>query len=255
MDRLNGKSVIITGAALGIGRAAALLTALEGAKVAVTDVDVKNGMETADCIKKKGGIAEFWELDVANEKMVKDVFEKINAKFGRIDVLVNNAGIAGANKPTDELTSDEWDRVMNINVKGVFYCTKYAIKYMREAGEGSIINLSSIYGLISAPDIPAYHASKGAVTSMTKTDALLYAKDKIRVNSVHPGFIWTPLVEEFLKESGDPDEGLKYLNSLHPLGHVGAPNDIGYGIVYLASDESRFMTGSQLVIDGGYTAK
>ncbi len=255
MDRLIGKSVIITGGAIGIGRAAALLTAIEGARVAVTDIDKEQGMKTVKCIHSKGGAAEFWELDVSNEKMVKDVFASIHEKLGRIDVLVNNAGISGVNKPTDEITSEEWDKVMNINVKGVFNCTKNVISYMRKAGGGSIINLSSIYGLISAPDIPAYHASKGAVTMMTKTDALFYAKDKIRVNSIHPGFIWTPMVENYLKATGNPEENLKALNALHPLGHIGGPNDIAYGIVYLASDESKFVTGSQLVIDGGYTAR
>jgi NAD(P)-dependent dehydrogenase (short-subunit alcohol dehydrogenase family) len=255
MDRLIGKSVVITGAGLGIGHAAAILMADEGAQVAVTDIDIENGIKTVKCIHSRGGRAEFWKLDTSDEQMVKDVFKEIQEKFTKIDVLVNNAGISGANKPTHEITSEEWDTVMNINVKGVFFCTKHAIPYMKEAGAGSIINLSSIYGLVSAADVPAYHASKGAVRLMSKTDALLYAKDKIRVNSVHPGFIWTPMVDNFLKDSGSPDEGLKALNALHPLGHLGAPKDIAYGIVYLASDESRFVTGSELVIDGGYTAR
>jgi NAD(P)-dependent dehydrogenase (short-subunit alcohol dehydrogenase family) len=126
---------------------------------------------------------------------------------------------------------------------------------MRKAGSGSIINLSSIYGIVSSPDVPPYHASKGAVRIMTKTDAVLYAKDKIRVNSVHPGFIWTPMVEGYLKSQGNVEEGRKMLDGLHPIGHVGEADDIAYGIVYLASDESKFVTGSELVIDGGYTAR
>ncbi|MEX0600819.1 MAG: SDR family oxidoreductase, partial [Rhodothermales bacterium] len=169
---------------------------------------------------------------------------------------VNNAGIAGANKPTDLLTEADWDKVFDVNVKGVFYCTKYAIPYMRVAGGGSIINLSSIYGIIGAPDIPPYHASKGAVRLMSKTDALLYAEENIRVNSVHPGYIWTPLVEDLGRESEEGVEAFRAnLDSLHPIGHVGEPDDIAYGIVYLASDESKFVTGSELVIDGGYTAR
>ena len=144
MDRLKGKTVIITGAALGIGKAAAIMMAREGAKVAVTDVDTDKGMETTDLIHAQGGIVQYWQLDVSNEEMVKDVFARIAGKFQGIDVLINNAGISGANKPTDELTSDEWDHVMNINVKGVFFCTKHVINYMRKAGSGSIINLSSI---------------------------------------------------------------------------------------------------------------
>jgi NAD(P)-dependent dehydrogenase (short-subunit alcohol dehydrogenase family) len=140
-------------------------------------------------------------------------------------------------------------------VKGVFFCTKHAIPHLRRAGGGSIVNLSSIYGLVGAPDVPPYHASKGAVRLMTKTDALLYAREGIRVNSVHPGYIWTPMVENHLKSLGDVEEGRKALAELHPVGRVGEPDDIAYGILYLASDEARFVTGSELVIDGGYTAR
>jgi NAD(P)-dependent dehydrogenase (short-subunit alcohol dehydrogenase family) len=144
---------------------------------------------------------------------------------------------------------------MNVNVKGVFLCTKHAIPYLKKTGSGSIINLSSIYGLVGAPDAPPYHASKGAVRLMSKTDAMIYAPDNIRVNSVHPGFIWTPMVDNFIKSQGlSEEEGKKNLATLHPIGHVGEPDDIAYGILYLASDESKFVTGEELVIDGGYTA-
>ena len=256
MGRVEGKVAIVTGGALGIGRAICLLLAKEGAKVAVTDVLDKEGKEVVDEIKAAGGIAEYWHLDVAKEEEVKKVFADVAREFGKIDVLVNNAGISGVNKPTDEVTEEEWDKVMNVNVKGVFFCSKHAIPYMQKAGGGSIINLSSIYGLVGAPDVPPYHASKGAIRLMSKTDALIYAKDNIRVNSVHPGYIWTPMVENHLKSSGiDPEEGRKQLASLHPIGHVGEPIDIAYGVVYLASDESKFVTGSELVIDGGYTAQ
>lgn len=168
---------------------------------------------------------------------------------------MNNAGIAGTNKPTHELTQEEWDQVQNVNVKGVFLCTKHALPQMFELGKGSIINLSSIYGLVSAPDVPPYHASKGAVRLMTKTDALLYASKKIRVNSIHPGFIWTPMVEGYSQSLGDQTEARKAIDGLHPLGHMGEPMDIAYGVLYLASHESKFVTGSELVIDGGYTAR
>jgi NAD(P)-dependent dehydrogenase (short-subunit alcohol dehydrogenase family) len=256
MNRVEGKVAIVTGAALGIGRATAVLLAEEGASVAITDVRDAEGKDLVRGITSEGGAADYWHLDVAREEDVRTVFADIRKRFGRIDVLVNNAGIAGANKPTHEITEEEWDKVQAVNVKGVFFCTKHAIAYLREAGGGSIVNLSSIYGLISAPDVPAYHASKGAVTLMTKTDALLYAKDKIRVNSVHPGYIWTPMVEGLGK---DFPEGMKafrqQIAALHPLGHVGEPNDIAYGILYLASEESKFVTGSELVIDGGYTAQ
>lgn len=256
MGRVEGKVAIVTGGALGIGRAICELLAKEGAKVAVTDILDEKGKEVVESIKKAGGIAKFWHLDVTNEEEVKKVFADVAKEFGKIDVLVNNAGIAGVNKPTHEITEEEWDKVMNVNVKGVFFCTKHVIPYMRKAGGGSIINLSSIYGLVGAPDIPPYHASKGAVRLMTKTDALLYAEDNIRVNSVHPGFIWTPLVEDLGRRSPEGVEAYrKHLDSLHPIGHVGEPIDIAYAVLYLASDESKFVTGSELVVDGGYTAR
>ena len=256
MGRVEGKVAIVTGGAVGIGRSAAILLAREGARVAVTDVQDDEGKEVAQAIEKWGGTARYWHLDVGDEAQVTSVFRDVVEHFGRITVLVNNAGIAGANKPTHEISEEEWDRVQRTNVKGVFFCTKHAIPSMKAAGRGSIINLSSIYGLVGAPDVPPYHASKGAVRLMTKTDALLYAGDGIRVNSIHPGYIWTPMVENHLKGSGvDPEEGRQDLAKLHPLGRVGEPDDIGYGVLYLASDESRFATGSELVIDGGYTAR
>ena len=137
----------------------------------------------------------------------------------------------------------------------MFFCTKHAIPHLKVAGGGSIINLSSIYGLVGGADVPPYHASKGAVRVMSKTDALLYAPDRIRVNSIHPGFIWTPMVEGHLASQGDVEQGRKAVGALHPLGHIGVPDDIAWGAVYLASDEAGFVTGSELVIDGGYTAR
>ncbi len=256
MKRVKDKSIIITGAALGIGKAAALLCAQHGAKVAVTDIKEEDGQKVVKEIQKNGGQAHFWHLNTANEKEVEQVFNDINTKFGKIDVLVNNAGIAGANKPPHEISEAEWDAVMDINVKGVFFCTKHVIPYLQQNKGGSIINLSSIYGLTGAHDVPPYHASKGAVRLMSKTDAMYYARDKIRVNSIHPGFIMTPLTETLGKQfPGGPAALFKHLDGLHPLGHMGEPDDIAYGILYLASDESKFVTGSELVIDGGYTAR
>ena len=255
MGRVEGKTIIVTGAAHGIGKATAQRLAEEGAAVAVVDMDDEAGQAVAEAITENGGTARYWHLDVTDEAAVEANFAEVADVFGSIDVLVNNAGITGVDKPTHELTKDEWNEVIDVNVNGVFYCTKHAVPYMQEAGGGSIVNLSSIYGIIGAKDIPPYHASKGAVRTMTKTDALHYADDDIRVNSVHPGFIWTPLVEEFLSRQGDVEEGRKQLDELHPLGHVGEPEDIANGILFLASDESKFMTGSELVIDGGYTAQ
>lgn len=255
MGRVEGEVAVVTGGALGIGRATCLLLAREGAKVAVTDVMEKEGAEVAREIEREGGSAKFRKLDVTNEAEIKRVFAEVQKTFGNITVLVNNAGIAGANKPTHEITEEEWDQVMAVNVKGPFFCTKHSVPQMKKAGKGSIINLSSIYGLVSSMDVPPYHASKGALRLMTKTDALFYAKDKIRVNSVHPGFIWTPMVENHLKKLGDVEAGKQALIMLHPIGRLGEAEDIAYAILYLASDESSFVTGSELVVDGGYMAR
>lgn len=251
MKRAENKVVVVTGGSLGLGRETSLLLAKHGAKVAVTDILDKEGKALVEEIKKSGGQAKYWHLDVTNEKEVEKVYGEVFKEFGRLDGTVNNAGIAGADKPSTEVTEKEWDLVMDINVKGVFFCTKHAVPLMKKSGGGSIVNISSIYGIVGAADLPPYHASKGAVRVMSKTDALQYAKDKIRVNSVHPGFIWTPLVEEL----GKDDPGFrKHLDSLHPIGQIGEAIDIAYGILYLISDESKFSTGSELVIDGGYTA-
>jgi NAD(P)-dependent dehydrogenase (short-subunit alcohol dehydrogenase family) len=256
MNRLSNKVAIITGGSLGIGKAIAQQFAKEGAHVIITDVLEEEGRATTQEINDAGGKADFFRLDVSDASVVEECFKAVHNKCGSIDILVNNAGISGVDKPTHEVTEEEWDKVINVNVKGVFLCTKYVIPYLQEAGAGSIINLSSIYGLVSAPDLPAYHASKGAVTLMTKTDALFYAKERIRVNSIHPGFIWTPLVEELANRSPEgPEKFRENLDRDHPIGHIGAPEDIAWGAVYLASDESQFVTGSELVIDGGYTAQ
>ena len=255
MGRLTGKTALVTGGALGIGRAACLRLAQEGARVAVTDLHDTEGHAVVETITKAGGSAGYWHLDVSHEADVRAVFEDVLQAFGHLDVLVNNAGITGPNTPTHEVTEAEWDHLMAVNVKGVFFCTKHALPYMMAAGHGSIINLSSIYGLVGAPDVPPYHASKGAVREMSKTDAMIYAKQGIRVNSVHPGFISTPMVENFAKSQGDAAKVRAGLDALHPLGHIGEADDIAWGIVYLASDESKFVTGAELVIDGGYTAR
>jgi NAD(P)-dependent dehydrogenase (short-subunit alcohol dehydrogenase family) len=255
MNRLQDKVALVTGGALGIGRSACLLMAAEGAKVAVCDIDDGAGEAAVAEVRRAAGRADYWHLDVSDEAQVRRVFEEVKQRFGLIDVLVNNAGIAGPNKATHELSEEEWDRVQAVNVKGVFLCTKHVVPQMKQAGGGSIVNLSSIYGIVSAPDLPPYHASKGAVRLMTKTDALLYAPDRIRVNSIHPGFIWTPLVQKHLGSMPDPEAARQATAAMHPLGHMGEPDDIGWGCVYLASDESKFITGSELVIDGGYICR
>lgn len=192
--------------------------------------------------------------------MVEGVARSVYDKYGKIDILVNNAGIAGPNKPTHEYERSEWEWVFDVNVTGAFLCTKHVVPYMQKQKSGNIVYISSIYGIIGAPDLPAYHATKAANRVMAKIDALLYAKENIRVNSVHPGFIWTPLVENFLQEQCSKSEmsceELKgELDSKHPIGHIGEPDDIAYGVLYLVSDEAKFVTGTELIIDGGYTAR
>ena len=256
MKRVEGKTAVVTGGALGIGRAACLRLAREGAQVAVTDIADTEGQKVVDTIAAFGGIAKYWRVDTSEEDSVSSAFSNIACEFGSINILVNNAGIAGANKPTHEITREEWEKVMGVNVSGVFFCTKHAIPFMKKNGGGSIINMSSIYGIVGAADLPPYHASKGAIRMMSKNDALFYAKDNIRVNSIHPGFIWTPLVEQLAQDSPEGVTAFKkQLASHHPIGHLGEPDDIAYGVLYLASDESKFITGAELVIDGGYTAQ
>lgn len=255
MRRLDGKVALVTGGAVGIGRAACLRMAQEGARIAVTDLRDADGRAVVEQIERGGGHAAYWNLDVRHEREVQRVVTEVVAAFGAIDVLVNNAGISGVSKPTHEITEEEWDALMAVNIKGVFFCTKHVLPHMMRAGGGSIINLSSIYGLVGAPDAPPYHASKGAVRLMTKTDALLYAPNKVRVNSIHPGFIWTPMVEAFINAVPEPAAARKAIEAKHPLGHMGDADDVAWGIVYLASDEAKFVTGAELVIDGGYTAQ
>jgi len=252
MDRLKDKVAIVTGAGAGMGKATAILFAKEGAKVAVTDINEENGQKTVDEILKEGGEAQFWKLDVSKEKNCESVVKGVVDKWGKLDVLVNNAGVTGANKPTHELTEEEWDYVFNVDVKGVFFMTKHSVPYMKENGKGSIINFSSIYGLVGSRELTPYHAAKGAVALLTKKDAITYGPSHIRVNSVHPGTILTPLVQSLVDE--DPEYEAKQVK-LHPIGYLGKPEDVAYAVLFLASDEARFVTGAQFVIDGGYTAQ
>lgn len=255
MSRLENKVAVVTGAANGIGRATAQALAREGAAVAVTDLDENDGRETVRLIEGEGGKAQFWRLNVAQESEVQAVFADVVQTFGKLDILVNNAGVTGVDKPTHEVTEEEWDHVFDVDVKGVFFCTKHAIPYMKQNGSGSIVNLSSIYGLVGSRELAPYHAAKGAVTVMTRKDAATYGHDGIRVNSVHPGTILTPLVRDLASRGPGGLEGyVKMMSERHPIGHVGEPDDVAYAIVFLASDEAKFITGAALTVDGGYTA-
>lgn len=256
MNRLAGKTAIVTGGAVGIGRACVLRMIEEGAKVAILDMLEAEGRALADEITAAGGEAAFWRVDVSDEAAVKAAVDAAAARFGGVQVMVNNAGISGNPAPTDQVSEADWDRVQAINVKGVFFGTKHAIPHLRAAGGGSIINLSSIAGLIGTGQVAAYHASKGAVRLMSKNDAITYAAERIRVNSIHPAYIWTPMVENHLRATSPDLEAAKAAaGSVHPLGHMGEPDDIAWAVVWLASDEAKFVTGAEIVIDGGYTAR
>ena len=264
MPRVSNKVAVVTGGAKGLGRACAELLAAEGASIVVTDVDAKNGRATVDAINAQAGKgtgtargrAIFVEHDVTREDAWTRVYAETKKTFGKLDVLVNNAGI-GRMADVEHTSLEEWRTTLAVNLDGVFLGIKHAVPLMRESGGGSIINLSSIEGLVGDANLAAYNASKGGVRLLTKSAALYCAREQtnIRVNSVHPGYIWTPMVEQAIQSSGRPDEMRATLEKLHPVGHLGEPMDIAYGVLYLASDESKFVTGAELVIDGGYTAR
>ena len=255
MARVKDKVALVTGGAMGIGAACCTLLGREGAKVIVTDVAVEAGEAVAEEIRAAGGEAVFFRHDVSAEAEWSDVIAKTLERYGGLDVVVNNAGI-GATTTVEADTLEGWRRLLSVNLDGVFLGTKYGIEAMKERG-GSIINMSSVLGLVGDAGTASYCASKGGVRLLTKSAALHCAKQgyDIRVNSVHPGYIWTPMVENAMKARGDVEGGRAYLESLHPVGRLGEPEDVAYGVLYLASDESKFVTGAELVIDGGYTAQ
>ena len=251
MGRLDGKVAIISGGARGQGAAETKLFAQEGARVVFGDVLDDQGRKVEAEVRELGGEATYVHLDVTREADWQAVVKTTLARYGHLNILVNNAGIL-IRKSIEETTVEDWDRIMAVNAKGVFLGTKHAIAPMRRSGGGSIINISSTAGLVGSLDGSAsYTATKGAVRLLTKSTAIQYAKDGIRCNSVHPGPIDTPMIQDTLN---DPERLERRMRRL-PLGRVGTPEDIAYGVLYLASDESSFVTGSELVIDGGTTAE
>jgi len=249
--RLEGKVAFISGGSRGMGAVEAIMFAAEGASVAIGDVREEEAQKVVEQINETGGRAIFLPLDVTREDQWNSAIAATVSEFGKLDILVNNAGIGGTSM-IEDTTVEQWDRVMDINAKGVFLGTKAAIPEMRRAGGGSIINISSQLGLVGM-DIssPQYQASKGAVRLLTKSTAIQYAKEGIRANSVHPGPVNTPLTE---LRRGDP-EIQRIMLSRIPMGRYGESAEIAYGVLFLASDESSFMTGSELVMDGGWTAQ
>ncbi|TAM62285.1 glucose 1-dehydrogenase [bacterium] len=255
MNRVEGKVAIVTGGAMGIGKACSLMLAREGARVVVSDVDERSGQQAA---REAAAISEssFVMHDVSSETAWEAVVEQTLARFGRLDIVVNSAGIATTGN-VEEATLESWRHLMSINADGVFLGVKHGIRAMKAFGGGSIVNLSSILGLVGDPGLAAYCASKGAVRLLTKSAALYCARAgyRIRVNSIHPAYIVTPMVEHFFSQQSDPVAARKAVEALHPVGHLGEADDIASGVLYLASDESRFVTGTELVIDGAYTAQ
>lgn len=255
MGRLDRKVAIITGGGTGIGEATCRRFADEGALVAIFEINAEHGEATAQKLRNLGSEAIALQVDVRDADSVSSAVRAIVEKWGRIDILVNNAAIPGANKFTHELSVEEFEAVFAVNVRGTFLCSKFVLPHMMQAKQGAIVNFSSIYGLIGNDDLPPYHATKGAVLLMTKTDAICYAPYGIRVNCVHPGSTKTPL---FMKAGetypGGSQHYLDMMREKHPL-TLREPVDVANCVLFLASDEARFVTGAGLACDGGYTAQ
>lgn len=249
MGRLDGKVAIISGGARGQGATEAKLFAQEGAKVVIADILDDLGKQLEAEIAEAGGDATYIHLDVTSEAQWDNAVQTAVNSYGKVDILINNAGIVLQGR-VEETTEEEWDRVQDVNSKGVFLGTKAVIPRMRDAGGGSIVNISSIAGLIGS-QLAAYSASKGAVRLLTKSTAIQYAEENIRCNSVHPGIIITEMTR-FMRE--DPEVESRSLARI-PMGYFGTADDVANGVLFLASDESAYMTGSELVIDGGITAQ
>jgi len=250
--RLENKIAIITGGGDGLGQASAVLFAKEGASVVVADMDPARGMKTVDMIKNQNGEAMFVEVDVSKEDSVKNMVEKVVDAYGRIDILVNSAGIF-IEATVINTTVEDWDKIMAVNLRGIFLGCKYVIPEMIKAGKGSIVNIGSEAGITGWENATAYAASKGGVVNMTRCLALDFAKHNIRANCVCPGTTETPMLKKALEIAPDPKKARRFFES-RPLLRLGRPEEIAAGILYLASDESLYATGAVLSIDGGKTA-
>ena len=253
-NRLSEKVAIVTGGASGIGAATCRLFAEEGAKgVVIADINEELGEEVADQIRKQGGDAFYIFLDVSDEQQWIDTVTTTVERYGRLDVTVNNAGMSTweSRKNVEDTTLEIWNRMHAVNVTGVFLGTKYSIPEMRKVGGGSIINISSIYGIVGSKGGTSYHSAKGGVRTFTKATAIQYAAENIRANSIHPGFADTGMTAEL---HAQPDEHARRISQT-PIGRMGTPEDMAWGCLYLASDESSFVTGVELPIDGGMTAQ
>lgn len=251
--QLRHKSILITGAGSGIGRATALLAAREGARVTAADIDPESAKNTARVIVDAGGEADAQQVDVARGDEVQAMVEGAHRHWGRLDILVNNAGF-GFRATVEETREEDWDRIMSVNMKGVFLGCKHAIPLMRAQGGGVIVNTASVASNVGIPERAAYCATKGGVAALTRAMAVDHAKDNIRVNAVGPGRVDSPYFEAMLRESDDPDAMREQLIEGHLLGRMATPEEIARAIVFLAGDQSSYMTGSLMLVDGGFTA-
>ena len=254
--RLDGKVAFITGAGSGIGEQAALLFARQGATIAVADVNAEGGQRVVAAITVAGGTASFHPVNVTDPASVRAAIDAVTGQYGRLDIGINNAGIGLVGDVT-ETTEEDYDRLMGVNVKGVFLCAQAEVRWMKEHGGGAIINTSSVAGIVGVDRRFAYSTTKGAVTAMTKQLAVDHVKDRIRVNCVCPGTVETPFVDAYLAKyhAGEEEATRVQLRARQPLGRLGQPDEIAYAMLYLASDEAAFVTGSALIIDGGLTAR
>ncbi len=251
MTDFKGKTAIITGSGSGIGRECALLLAKQGAQVVVSDVNEKGGLETVEMIKKGGGEAVFIKGDVSKPQDCEVMVNKAVVSFGKLDIAVNNAGIGGEPNLTGDYSIEGWNKVIDINLNGVFYCMRYQIPAMLKTGGGSIVNIASILGQVGFATAPAYVAAKHGVVGLTKNAAQEYGTQGIRVNAVGPGFIHTPLLSDLEKDQATMD----MLVALHPIGRLGKPEEVAELVVWLASDKASFVTGGYYAVDGGYLSR
>ena len=253
MGRLEGKTALVTGAASGIGLQTSIRLAEEGARVMLTDINLEKGSQQ---VEKLGANVAFLKLDITEEEEWISVLDETVKRFGRLDILVNSAGMVLI-ADVEQITLEDWRKVHAVNLDGTFLGCKHGVRVMKEFGAGSIINLSSVSGMIGGFNLAAYNSSKGAVRMLTKSVALHCARADygIRCNSIHPTFIETPMLESMIRDSPDPEKARQTLVRQVPLRRIGKPDDVAKMVVYLASDESTFVTGTEMVIDGGVIAQ
>lgn len=251
--KLENKVAIVTGGAMGIGKGIASVFLDQGAKVVIADVNREVGAETASELSGDGREVVFIECDVADESAIKRMVEGTLERFKALHVLVNNAGI-GVYKTVLDTSTEEWDRCLAVNLRGVFLCSKYAIPHIKAAGGGAIVNIASVHSYQNVGGTAPYAASKGGVVTLTRVMAIDYGKDKIRVNAICPGWIYTPLIQGIFAGDADPDKAKAAVERRQILGRLGEPEEVGQAAAFLASDESSYITGASLMVDNGMTA-